>query len=116
MIEFITHPQTEKVSDKYWKLTEDFIVKYNDFTYVVPEGFLTDFASVPKIPVIYQLLHDKAKVSAIFHDWLYSEKPCTRREADLAFLEAMEEEGLNFPTRMAMYKGVRLGGWAYWRK
>ena len=116
MIEFITHPQTEKVNDKYWKLTEDLIVKYNDFTYIVPEGFITDFASVPKIPVIYQILHDKAKVSAIFHDWLYSEKPCTRREADLAFLEAMEEEGLNFPTRMVMYKGVRIGGWAYWRK
>ena len=52
----------------------------------------------------------KAKKSAVLHDWLYTTKPFSREECDKAFLCAMEAEGLNWVTRQAMYRGVRLGG------
>lgn len=116
MIEFITNPVVEVLDDTWAVLKEDFIVKYYGFTFVIEAGFKTDFASVPRLPLIYPLFANKARKSAVFHDWLYQNKPFSRKAADDAFLCAMESEGLGWATRQAMYRGVRLGGGLYWEK
>ena len=110
MIEFVTNPVVEVINDQWNVLRSDFIVKYYDYTLIVPKGFSTDFASVPRIPIAFTLFANKAKKSAVLHDWLYTTKPFSREECDKAFLCAMEAEGLNWVTRQAMYRGVRLGG------
>lgn len=116
MLEFVTNPVVEVLGENSFVLRDDFIVKYYDFTFVIDSGFTTDFASVPRLPVVYMLFAGKAKKSAVFHDFLYTTQPFSRLDADVAFLDAMEAEGLDLFTRMAMYRGVRIGGQSYWDK
>lgn len=116
MIEFLNNPIVEVVADDLFVLREDFELKYFDHTFLVPNGFLTDFASVPRIPIVFALFAGRAKKSAVFHDWLYTTKPFSREECDKAFLCAMETEGLAFAVRTAMYSGVRFGGSSRWEK
>ena len=115
MMEFLTNPVVEVVSDNAFVLRSDFVVKYYDLVITVPSGFDTDFASVPRVPIAFTLFGSKAKKSAVLHDYLYATRPFSRLECDKAFLCAMQTEGLGWFTRHAMYAGVRLGGGAYWR-
>ncbi|MDD7911243.1 MULTISPECIES: DUF1353 domain-containing protein [Pseudovibrio] len=86
---------------------------------LVPMGFETDLASVPR-PFRWLIspggLHAKA---AVVHDYLYEfgvirgpngpEKP-TRKQADDIFLEAMEVLKVPYIRRHAMYRAVRMFG------
>ena len=40
-------------------------------TITVPTGFLTDFASVPRMPFVFLLFGDVAHEAAVIHDYLY---------------------------------------------
>ena len=54
-----------------WRLLSDMI--YNSKLYtviVVPSGFVTDMASVPRLPFAYWLMGDTAHASAVVHDYL----------------------------------------------
>jgi hypothetical protein len=85
----------------------------------VPAGFQTDFASVPRVPIFFELFGDRAHREAVLHDYLYridSVPVAERGQADDVFLEAMGERGKGFFTRYAMYWGVRLGGWTAYHK
>ena len=92
---------------------------------VVWPGFEFDWDSVPRIPGLHALLKGRAEKAACYHDWLYryqerkySRVPqlVTRRQADLAFLDAMKAEGVARRHRWPIYAGVRLGGWVSWRR
>lgn len=80
----------------------------------VPRGFKTDFASVPRIPLIYDALGGIANKSAVIHDWLYTKQYTSRYLADNIFLEAMKDEGVSLIRRQLIYAGVRLGGSTHW--
>ena len=84
--------------------------KYGKF--MVPEGFITDLASVPRLPVVYWLFGGKSQRSAVLHDYLYQTGLVGRKIADEIFLEAMKSRGVSAWTRYGMYWGVRLFGWA----
>jgi hypothetical protein len=75
----------------------------------VPMGFVTDFASVPRLPGAYLLFGGRANKSAVLHDFLYVERR-DREFADAVFLCAMKNEEPAW-RRFAMWLGVRLGGW-----
>lgn len=77
---------------------------------VVPAGFDTDFASVPRIPFAYLVAGDTAHASAVVHDYLYRYGKCTRKQADEVFLEAMAAEGVPWWRARLMYRAVRLFG------
>ena len=79
---------------------------------VVPAGFETDFASVPRLPVMYWLTGDTAHEAAVVHDYLYSTGIVSRSTADAVFLEAMA--AMNVPSwrRVAMWIAVRAFGWS----
>jgi hypothetical protein len=75
--------------------------------------FETDLASVPRVPLIYDMWGNRAHREAVLHDYLYrrdSIPVVTRSEADALFLEAMSSTGKSWYIRYAMYWGVRLGG------
>jgi len=89
----------------------------------VPRGFITDFASIPK--VIFWLLPWWAKFSkpSPLHDWLYTAqqiqgKPITRRKADDIFYEAMliafRDHISGKLVAFIEYWAVRLFGWPAW--
>lgn len=79
---------------------------------VVPKGFKTDFASVPRLPLAYALTGDTAHASAVVHDYLcriyYPECKITWADAARVFLEAMKHEKVPAWRRTLMYWGVRL--------
>lgn len=99
-----------------WSVQEPF--RYEADTgaiYIVPVGFVTDLASIPRITRPLIDINGKSRRPAVLHDWLYCLKVGTRSEADSLFLEALKSEGVGFTTRWSMYIGVRTGGWYYWR-
>jgi hypothetical protein len=83
---------------------------------LVPAGFITDFASVPRIPFAYLLTGNKAQAPAVVHDWLYSTQKFTRDVADDILHEAILASGYSRFTAWIMWAGVRMGGWVAWKK
>lgn len=81
----------------------------------VPKGFITDFASVPKI--LWNILPPTGQYgkAAVIHDYLYRTLyQATKDEADCVFLEAMKALGVGVLTRYTMYYAVRyFGGRSY---
>jgi len=81
-------------------------------TITVPEGFTTDFASVPRLPIAFAVFGGVAEAPAVVHDYLYSETDTERSICDAVFLEAMEAVGISWWKRRAMWLAVRAAGWA----
>lgn len=79
-------------------------------TFCAPEGFITNFASVPRVPVAYWLAGDTARSAAVIHDYLYSTGCVSREMADEVLLEAMAVTGIPFWRRWPMYWAVRAFG------
>jgi hypothetical protein len=80
---------------------------------VIPEGFNTDLASVPRVPIIYEAWGSRAHREAVLHDYLYrkNSNPAVSREvANSIFLEAMASRGVSWWIRYPMYWGVSFGG------
>jgi hypothetical protein len=129
-------------------LTPDISRLYVDWSYwserlggkhTIKKGFEFDWDSIRQWKLIfYWWLKGKAKVAALIHDDLYQNgkfdgKEITRLEADLVFLDAMEEEmrkareykkltgwkllyqkKADYIRRNAIYHGVRIGGQKPW--
>lgn len=87
---------------------------------VVPRGYDTDLASVPRVPGVYWRVGNTAVLAAIVHDYLYEFDPhgWGRKVADQVFLEAMtaEEDPPAATTRWIMYRAVRMFGGPAWRR
>ena len=60
---------------------------------IVPAGFRTNLASVPRIPLAYWLAGGTAQAAAVLHDYLYRTKLFARVYADAVFYEATETDG-----------------------
>ena len=101
-----------KIVDEGYELTHPLRYATGLDVWEVPKGFVTNFASVPRIVRPFITGHGKDRYAATLHDYLYSIKH-DRREADAIFLEAMEVCRVNWLTRHAMHKAVRLAGWAF---
>jgi hypothetical protein len=121
MSEFKTELDAKlKDDDTVWVL-DSLLVYQSDLvgTVIVPVGFETDFASVPRVPIAYTMFGDRAHREAVIHDYLYridATPPVERDVADDVFLEAMECRGKGWFVRYAMYWGVRLGGGSSYHK
>lgn len=88
---------------------------------LVPAGFETDLASVPRLPLVYWTTGDRTITAAVIHDRLYAVAKIagnriTRAMADKVMLDAMKKEGVPRRQRWAIYLGVRVGGWIAWRR
>lgn len=76
----------------------------------VPEGFPTDLASTPRIPLIYEAFGNIAVRAAVVHDYLYTSGRESRAVADAVLREAAEATGVSWWKRWGMWVGVRIGG------
>lgn len=109
------HLEVSLLSNNRWKLERPFWFDSRIVGRVnVPAGFQTDFASVPRVPVVYWLTGDTARKAAVIHDWLYRTQEHPRRIADAVLFEASNNE----PRwrRLVMWAGVRVFGWIAWRE
>lgn len=90
-----------------WRLLDQLVyVDARGIEYVVPAGFSTDFASVPRIAFAYWLTGNTAHRPAVLHDWLCRTAPVPRTVADQLFAEAMESIGMPKWRLGAMFRAV----------
>lgn len=115
-VEYVTELDVRVVPDG-WQLLLPFearLINGVEDWVKVPAGFITDGASVPRLPLAYMLFGGRARKAATLHDYCYSQHR-NRAQADAIFLAGMEHEESGF-VRLFMYLGVRLGGWTRYLK
>lgn len=119
MPQFLSKLQVEEIEQRgsgRWRLTRPLLYQ-SDLVgrlIVVPEGFVTDFGSVPRLPLAYAWFGNVAQTPATVHDWLYTVQYTSRRTADAVLREAMALTGAPRITRNAWWLGVRLFGASHW--
>lgn len=103
-----------KVAGMTWQTEIEFTYDYKDEKIIVPKGFLTDFASVPR--GLWNLIPPDGQYAqaAVLHDYLYQKHLFKRKTCDLIFLEAMKELKVSWIKRRLMFRAVRCFGWAAW--
>ena len=113
MSKFTTPAILEMLDDYRWRLVEPFefwLTDTPDDVIYVPEGYVTDLASVPRLLWALFPPHGRYAKAAIIHDWLYDNALRTKAEADRIFLDAMTVLGVPRWRRRLMYLAVRLFG------
>jgi uncharacterized protein DUF1353 len=102
-----------RASDEWWEVLEPLVYHGNRDTFVVPAGFLTDFASVPRVVVWLFPRVGRYTLAAVLHDWLTSVGLQTgvidSRDADGVFRRVMAELQVPPVRRWLMWAGVRWG-------
>ncbi len=116
MSAFLDPLNVTEISDSVFAIVDHAFRYQSDLAglLTVPIGFHTDFASVPRLGIVYAMLGDRAHEPAVVHDWLYYAGLTTREKADNVLMEAMIVLGLSFWQRYPIYWGVRMGGWKSW--
>ena len=103
--------------DNLWKLLS--LLRYNSPIFggviEVPQFFVTDFASVPRIPLAYLLCGNTAHEAAVVHDYLYQTHGRDRATCDKILLEAMLTTQVPKWRAYMMYWAVRLGGYSAYK-
>lgn len=113
---FKTELQVKSYTNYKWQLTAPlyfyFDEKHKDEGVLVKEGFVTDFATVPRL--IWSIIPPLGRYTkaAVLHDYLYENPHLVKnkKEADKIFLQAMEILGVERWKRTIMYLSVRAFG------
>lgn len=106
----------DKSKRAVWELLEPLVFDSERFgKVVVPPTFRTNYASVPRLPLVFLVAGDRSYKEACLHDYFYTTHEITREEADALFLEALLlnpfiGEGLAH----TMHKAVRWFGQSSW--
>ena len=81
----------------------------------VPTGFVTDFASIPR--VFWSVLRPDGEYAyaAVVHDYLYWTQTRSREEADQILKMAMEDFDVGATSLSTIFSAVRLGGEGAWK-
>jgi hypothetical protein len=116
-----------------WILVEPLVYKGADREFVIPAGYVTDFATVPKFMRWLFETYGPYTRAAIVHDWLITEMarwqlevrnggakgwlpPATSRDTDGIFRRVMREEDTPLAERWVMWAAVRTAGLFNWRR
>ena len=104
------------INGRLWELIKPFEYHPDSGEVIrVPEEFLTDFASIPRIFwTIIGSPTGRYGPAAIIHDYLYVIKIYSRRKSDRIFFKAMAILKVPYLKRFLMYLAVRLAGWQAW--
>lgn len=106
--------------EREWVVLQDFEWRSPTAHVIVPRGFITDLASIPRPLRGWLDVAGPSREPAVIHDWLYCRQqdaagnPISRAWADELFREALAVKDVPLPTRSIYWSGVRVGGWRYW--
>ena len=102
-----------RVDPDGWSLVDALVYQGRWERFVVPAGFRTDFATVPRVVAWLVPRFGAYTLAAILHDWLCTEGirvgAVTSRQADGIFRRVMRESGVPVLRRWLMWTGVRWG-------
>jgi len=104
-----------KLKDKPFEVDEEFMFYsevYKDMEIVVPIGYRSDFASIPRIFRTMLSSVGRYSKAAVVHDYMIDEMTeVGMKKINKLFLEGMEVLGVGKVTRYTIYNGVRF----YWK-
>ncbi len=96
-----------QITNTQWKLLEPVVYEGRDSTFTVPRGYVTDFASVPRIFFWLLPSYGAYTKAAILHDFLCETKIVSRADADGLFRRTMRELHVPLLRRWIMWAAVR---------
>ncbi|CAI8813559.1 DUF1353 domain-containing protein [Pseudomonas chlororaphis] len=109
-----------RFADRYYYLTKYISWKPNPgqalSQVIVPEGFVTDFASVPRAFWSALPTDGEYAYAAVIHDYLYWTQTTSREDADLTLKYAMQDFGVGSVTIETIYRTVRAAGGMAWKE
>jgi len=97
-----------------WEVDEEYRTEVLGETIVIPQGFVSDLASVPRILWLFISPFGRYTEGAVVHDYLYLRSDFSRKECDDIFLELMRRNRTNEFTAQLIYRAVRYFGWLYY--
>ena len=99
------------------KFTYHVTSKKSDEKIHIPRGYMTDFASIPRVfwPIVGHPAAEYGK-AAVVHDYLYETHRHSRKRSDKIFYEAMVVSKVAKWKRKIIYYAVRMGGRWAWKK
>jgi hypothetical protein len=110
---------------KCWVLGDAWTVGIDHCTLTIPEGYLWDMASVPRILSPWIESFELGTAAPLVHDWSYQHGgvlancwpvlTLTRSETDHLFYRMMRDEGVKWRKGPA-FAAVRLFGWLAWKR
>ena len=110
---FRTFLVVRAIDERFWKLESDLVYEGSKDHFVVPEGYRTDFASVPRMFWWLIPRYGRYTEAAVLHDFLCDEskeKRFNRCDADGIFRRTLRELGVGYLRRRLMWAAVRWGG------
>lgn len=112
MAAFETELKVVMIAERRWRLAAPLVYVSDLIGRVeVPEGFETDFASVPRLPFAFWLTGDTSHAAAVVHDWLCAHGDMKNAVKDAVFREAQEASGVSWWRRWLMFGAVRAADW-----
>lgn len=115
--------ETEQINEVWHRILNGFdavVEEEGQETVVihVPHGFVTNFASVPRLPFAYLLFGGKGNRPAVVHDYLYAKAECPRNWCDAVFHHGLMTLAPEITQGQAdaMYAAVRAGGEEHYGK
>lgn len=120
MSSFTTPFIGELVGKNKWRVFKEFdyhVGSYPSLEIIhVPVGFITNFASVPRIFwFLISPIDDHGK-AAVVHDYLYTIGYSKKSVCDKIYLEALTVLKVSKIKRIILYYGVKYFGWCNWFK
>ena len=104
--------------DLRWRLMRTLTYRVNSgrgqLSISVPRGFITDFASIPRVFWRVILPTGRHREAAVVHDYLYAVGDRHKAVADAIFLEAMTVLGVPRWRRWVMFFAVLFFGGKAW--
>jgi hypothetical protein len=102
--------------DTIWELEKPLLYQSSLLKTLVkiPEGFQTDFASIPRIPIIFEILGDTAHREGVLHDYLFRRDAypsVSWNMANKALYEAMKCRKKPLIKRILVFSGVFIGSY-----
>lgn len=94
-----------------WWTIENHAVEVLGYPILVPKGFDTDLASIPRIFWAIYPPFGRYMRAAIVHDYLYRKSILSETFCDRIFYELMKKDGVNLFTRFIFYSFVRTFGY-----
>lgn len=100
-----------------WRLRAPWRMRHADTDLIIPPGFVTDLASIPKLArSLVQQGDRRTWGPSIEHDYRYYYQIGPRRTADSAFRQRLRQNGISIAKSWMMWLAVRLGGYRAWSK
>lgn len=109
-VEILSDLNTVTLNDSSERLLSDYYVRLDDDYHLIPAGFVTDLASVPRIPIAFLCLGGRGKKAAVVHDWLYATGFYNQRACDFYFYMLLRETGIGFIAARMFLFGLNIGG------